>query len=347
MMHLLLGVPPRSLAFFPYTNAFRNSVTIMAGELPRRLHVNRAARIFTLPLIAGFVGADTVAALLAVGQHEADGIHMLMDIGTNTEIVLSDRNGSMACSCASGPAFEGMHIAHGRKADSASIDSVSIDRRTLEATFRTIGGERPAGICGSGIASAVAELLKSGIIGKNGKIRGELSRTTNRIRKAKGDYFEFVLARKDETQTGRDITISQRDVLEVQKAKAAIYTGCTLLMRRKGVTADQIDGMTIAGAFGQYVDKADVRAIAMLPEVPPDRIRESGNAAGTGAKMALISRPKRKEAEHIGRSTNYYELALDADFTRDYAASMLFPVAQDVSGFAEEKKGGNKKSGGN
>jgi uncharacterized 2Fe-2S/4Fe-4S cluster protein (DUF4445 family) len=136
-------------------------------------------------------------------------------------------------------------------------------------------------------------------------------------------------------------------VLEVQKAKAAIYTGCTLLMRRKGVTADQIDGMTIAGAFGQYVDKADVRAIAMLPEVPPDRIRESGNAAGTGAKMALISRPKRKEAEHIGRSTNYYELALDADFTRDYAASMLFPVAQDVSGFAEEKKGGNKKSGGN
>ena len=325
MMHLLLGVPPRGLAFFPYTNAFKSGVTIAARELPGRLHVNRAARIFTLPLVAGFVGADTVAALLAAGEDEADGVHMLMDIGTNTEIVLSDAAGSMACSCASGPAFEGMHITHGRRADSAAIDSVSIDRQTLDTTFTTIDGDRPAGICGSGIASAVAELLKAGIIGENGKIRGELSRVTDRIRKGKGNFFEFVLARAEETQTGGDITISQRDVLEVQKAKAAIFTGCTLLMRQKGVTADRIDRMTIAGAFGQYVDKADVRTIGMFPEVPVERIREAGNAAGTGARMALISRAKRHEAERIGRSTKYHELAMDEDFARDYAASMFFP----------------------
>lgn len=317
-------------------------MTLRAGELSGRLRVNRAARIFTLPLVAGFVGADTVAALLAVGQQEADGVHMLMDIGTNTEIVLSDRFGSMACSCASGPAFEGMHITHGRKADSASIDSVSIDPRTLEVTFRTVDGDRPAGVCGSGIASAVAELLKTGIIGANGKIRGELSRATDRIRKGNGNFFEFVLVRGHETQTGRDITISQRDVLEVQKAKAAIATGCTLLMRRKGVTEDQVDKMTIAGAFGQYVDKADVRAIGMFPEVAPDRIREAGNAAGAGAKMALISMKKRREAGRIARSTKYYELALDADFAREYATSLLFPRQRRVVSVSREE---NERTG--
>jgi uncharacterized 2Fe-2S/4Fe-4S cluster protein (DUF4445 family) len=325
MMHLLMGISPRSLAFFPYRSVVRTGVTLKASELPVRLQVHPAARIFVLPLIAGFVGADTVAAQLAVGQSNSHKVQMLLDIGTNTEVVLSDKNGSMACSCASGPAFEGMHITHGRKADSASIEKVSIDPETLEVAFQTVGAARPAGICGSGIASAIAELLKAGIIGANGKIRGELSRNTNRIRKVNSGQFEFVLAWKHESAIGSDITISQKDVLEVQKAKAAIYTGCVLLMRQKGITADQVQKLTVAGAFGQYVDKASVRAIGMLPEVPLDRIKEAGNAAGTGAKMALISRVKRQEAERIARSTKYYELAMDENFVREYAGSMMFP----------------------
>jgi uncharacterized 2Fe-2S/4Fe-4S cluster protein (DUF4445 family) len=325
MMHLLLGFSPRSLAFFPYKSVSHHSVTLKARELPVRLHVHPAGRIFTLPLIAGFVGADTVAALIAVRQNKPHGVQMLLDIGTNTEVVLSDEKGFMACSCASGPAFEGMHITHGRKADSASIEKVSVDPETLEVTFQTIDGAKPAGICGSGIASAIAELLRVGVIGTNGKIRGELSRKTHRVRKVRENFFEFVLAWKHETDIGYDITVSQKDVLEVQKAKAAIYTGCTLLMRQKGITADQVQSMTIAGAFGQHVDKASVRAIGMFPDVPLDRIKEAGNAAGTGAKMALISRQKREEAAHVARSTKYYELALDEDFTREYATSMLFP----------------------
>ena len=338
MIQLFLGISPRNLAFFPYKSVSRKGVTLKARELPVRLPVHRAARIYTLPLIAGFVGADTVAAQLAMAQNGFQKAQMLLDIGTNTEVVLSDRNGSIACSCASGPAFEGMHITHGMKADSASIDQVSVDPETLEVTFRTIDGAKPAGICGSGIASAIAELLKSGVISPNGRLRGDLSRNTKRIRKVNGNLFEFVLAWKHETAVGTDIVISQKDVLEVQKAKAAIYTGCTLLMRQKQITANQIERLIIAGAFGQYVDKASVQVIGMFPEVAYDRIDEVGNAAGTGAKMALISLPKRQEAECIARSTKYYELALDPDFAGVYANSMLFPRDAAMTGTMSEQK---------
>jgi uncharacterized 2Fe-2S/4Fe-4S cluster protein (DUF4445 family) len=342
MIHLLLGISPRSLAFFPYKSVSRKGLTLKARELPVQLRVHPAARIYTLPLIAGFVGADTVAAQIAVGQKGSRKVQMLLDIGTNTEVVLSDKNGSMACSCASGPAFEGMHITHGMKADSSSIEKVSINPETLEVTFQTIDGAKPAGICGSGIASAIAELLKSGIISPNGKIRGELSRNTNRIRKVNDNLFEFVLAWKHQTAVGTDITISQKDVLEVQKAKAAIYTGCMLLMRQKEITANQIERLIIAGAFGQYVDKASVQAIGMFPEVALDRIDEAGNAAGTGAKMALISLVKRQEAERIARSTKYYELALDPDFTGVYASSMLFPRDAAAMTSMSKQKGKDK-----
>ncbi|OPY78740.1 MAG: Na(+)-translocating NADH-quinone reductase subunit F [Syntrophorhabdus sp. PtaU1.Bin058] len=325
MIQLFLGMSPRNLAFFPYKNLSRKGVTVKAGELPVRLPVHRTARIYTLPLIAGFVGADTVAARLAVTLNDFREPQMLLDIGTNTEVVLSDRNGSISCSCASGPAFEGMHITHGMKADSSSIDRVSIDPETFEVTFHTIDGARPAGICGSGIASAIAEMLKTGIIGPTGRFRNDLPRSTERIKTVNGKAVEFVLAWRHETAVDTDISISQKDVVEVQKAKAAIYAGCTLLMKQKGITADHIESLVVAGAFGQYVDKESVQIIGMFPEVPPDRVHEVGNAAGTGARIALVSLPKREEVERIARTTKYYELAVDPDFTGIYAKAMLFP----------------------
>jgi len=254
---------------------------------------------------------------------------MLLDIGTNTEVVLSDGDGSIACSCASGPAFEGMHITHGMKASSSSIDRVSIDPETLEVAYSTIDGAKPAGICGSGIASAIAELVKAGVIGLNGRFRDDLSRRTKRIKTVNGKAVEFVLAWRHETAVDTDISISQKDVVEVQKAKAAIYTGCTLLMKQRGITADHIESLVVAGAFGQFVDKESVRTIGMFPEVGSDRVHEVGNAAGTGARIALISLPKREEAERMARATEYYELAADPDFTGTYARAMLFPQRHD------------------
>lgn len=325
MIQLFLGMSPRNLAFFPYKNLFRKGVTVGVKELPVRLPVHRTAKVYTLPLIAGFVGADTVAARLAVELNDFREPRLLLDIGTNTEVVLSDGNGSIACSCASGPAFEGMHITHGMKADSSSIDRVSIDPETLEVAFHTIDGAKPAGICGSGIASAIAEMLKTGIIGPNGKFRDDLSRSTKRIKTVNGKAVEFVLAWRHETAVNTDISISQKDVVEVQKAKAAIYAGCTLLMKQKGITADQIRSLVVAGAFGQFVDKGSVQTIGMFPEVAPDRVHEVGNAAGAGARIALISLPKREEAERVAHTTKYYELATDPDFTGIYARAMLFP----------------------
>ena len=325
MMHLLLGLSPKSLAFFPYQAVYRGGVTVPARELPVKLKMHEAGRIYVLPLIAGHVGADTVAAQLAAGENESQNVRMVIDIGTNTEIVLSNKNDSLACSCASGPAFEGMHISYGRKADSASIEEVSIKPETLEVSFKTIGEERPAGLCGSGVISAIAELLRVAIISPNGKINGQLSDKSNRVRRGNSGELEFVIAWKDETAINSDIVITQSDIHEIQKAKGAIYAGCTLLMRQKGITEGQIDEIIIAGAFGQYLDKASARAIRMIPNVPLDRITDAGNAAGTGAKLALISRLKRQEAERISKTIKYHELALADDFVRVYGKSMLFP----------------------
>ena len=325
MMHLFLGLSPEGLAFFPYRPAFRNGIGLRARELPIRLRMHPAARLYALPLIAGFVGADTVAAQLAAGQLEPRKVRLLLDIGTNTELVFSDTKGSLAGSCASGPAFEGMHVTCGRKADSVSIEKISINKETLEVTFKTIGGVKPAGICGSGIISGIAEMLKAGIISANGKINRQLAEKTARVRKESSGELEFVIAWKDETAINSDIAITQKDVREIQKAKAAVYTGCTLLMRQKGITEHEVDDVLIAGAFGQYLEKDSARAIGMFPEVPLDRIKEIGNAAGAGARLALISRQKRQEAERISEATDYYELALDPDFVKEYANAMLFP----------------------
>lgn len=326
MIQSLFGISLTGLAVFPYRTVARKGLTVKAVDLPVRLPIHRSAKIFTLPFIAGFVGADTVAAMIATEEEQIPPpVRMLLDIGTNTEVVLSDEYGSLACSCASGPAFEGMHITHGMKADSASIDKVSINPETLETTFRTIDGDKPAGICGSGIASGIAELVRAGIICLNGKMKGELSARCNRIRRREDGYFEFVLAWKHETALDTDITISEKDVLEVQKAKAAICAGCLLLMRQKRIKVDEIEKLIIAGAFGRYLDKESIRAVGMLPNVDVERICEAGNAAGTGAKMALLSLDARRLAERLARSTKYHELAADSDFVEIYAKSMLFP----------------------
>lgn len=337
MTHLLLGLSPKSLALSPYHPVVRKGIDIEAGKLPVRLPMNPNGRLHVLPVIAGFVGADNVAVQLATGRMEPDKVRLVLDIGTNTEVVLSDSRGSLVCSCASGPAFEGMHITYGRQADLGSIEKVRIDPKTFEVTLTTIGGTEPVGICGSGIIDAVAEMLKAGIIDHRGRLNEGLVARTPRMRQGPSGEAEFVLAWKEETSVNTDIYVNQSDVNEIQKAKAAIHAGCTRLMAKKGITESAIDELIIAGAFGQYMDKASARTLGLFPEVPLDRIKDVGNAAGTGAKLALLSRAERQKAEDISDNASYYELATDPDFVREYASSMFFPYI-DLSRYPETKK---------
>ncbi len=334
MTHLLLGLSPKTLALSPYHPVLRRGINLEAKKL--RLAMHPGARVYVLPVIAGFVGADNVAVQLSVSRVKSDKVQMVLDIGTNTEIVLTDSKGSLTCSCASGPAFEGMHITYGRKADFGSIETIRIDPKTFEVSFITIGGIKPVGICGSGIIDAVAEMLKTGIIQPNGKMNAELADRTPRMRKGPSGEPEFVVAWEKETVINTDIVITQADISEIQKAKAAVHAGCTLLMAQKGITEGDVDELIIAGAFGQYMDKQSARTIGMFPEIPLDRIRDVGNAAGTGARLALVSRQERQKAEHISETAGYYELATDANFVREYASSMFFPYI-DPSRYPETR----------
>jgi uncharacterized 2Fe-2S/4Fe-4S cluster protein (DUF4445 family) len=283
-------------------------------------------------MIGGFVGADNVAVQLAISKLEPKSVRMILDIGTNTEVVLSDEEGSLVCSAASGPAFEGMHITFGRKADSASIDRVHIDPRTLGITFQTIGAVRPAGICGSGIVDAAAEMLKVGIIRRDGKMNEQLLESMPRLRRGPSGELEFVLVWKEETDINSDIVVTQSDVYEIQKAKAAIHAACNLLMREKNISIKDIDEVIMAGAFGQYMNNASAQIIGLLPEVPLDSVRHVGNAAGTGAKLALLSLSDREKSEIISREARYYELAACPNFPEEFVRAMFFPDIRSLEG---------------
>ena len=264
---------------------------------------------------------------------ESDEIIMAIDVGTNTEIDVGNREGIMATSCASGPAFEGMHIKYGMRAATGAIERVFIEPDTLEVHYKTIDDAPPVGICGSGLVDVIAEMFKTGIINEYGKINGELANETSRIRRGEKGY-DFVLAWAKETGIDSDIVITQADVQELLKAKAAIHTGAALLMKRLGLTVKDIDKLVVAGAFGNYIDPESARIIGMYPEIPLNKIVFVGNAAGTGARMALISKEMRTKAEKIKEFVRYLELSADPDFAEEYMKSLFIPHA-DKSRFKE------------
>jgi uncharacterized 2Fe-2S/4Fe-4S cluster protein (DUF4445 family) len=322
MQLLLLGISPRYVVSAPYTPAVRRGVDVKARTLG--IKVNPNANAHHLPIIGGFVGADNVAMLMASGIFESDETMMTIDVGTNTEIDLGTKKLIMVNSCASGPAFEGMHIKFGMRATAGSIEKISIDSETLGVSYKTIGDVPPIGICGSGIVDTPAELLKAGIIFSMGNFVTEMSERTKRLREGP-DGWEFVLAWKNETSIDKDIVVTQKDIREIQKAKAAIHTGAALLMRKMDVEEAEISRLVVAGAFGNYIDPENARIIGMYPEIPLDRIEFAGNLAGTGARMTLISKEIRKKAENIYTKVKYHELAADKNFQKEYLDSLKFP----------------------
>jgi len=314
MHHLFLGINPENIPLSPYTPAMAHSLNVDATKMNIKIHPK--GNIHVLPNIAGFVGGDAIAGILATKIYEKNDLRLLIDVGTNSEVVIGCRDSIFVCSTASGPAFEGAHIKQGMRAATGAICSIKINK---DVSFETIDDAKPRGICGSGIIDAVAEMLRVGIIGTAGEMIDTHPRVTER---------GFVIARKDETASGKeDITITQQDIREVQKAKAAIQTGWRIMMNKLGIVERDIKKIIIAGAFGSFINPASARTIGMLPEVELSRVTFVGNTAGSGTRMTLKSQKERLKADEIGRKVRYIELAAEKDFQMEYINALSMPHA--------------------
>ncbi|MEM3697279.1 MAG: ASKHA domain-containing protein [Candidatus Bathyarchaeia archaeon] len=319
MHHLFLGIQPKYMALSPFTPAIKKQVNVKASEL--NIGINPSGIITVLPVIAGFVGADAVADALATGICDSSDISLLIDIGTNTEIFIGNSEDILSCSCASGPAFEGFHIKHGMKAVAGAIEKVRINSN-FEVEYETIGNEKPLGLCGSAMVDVVAEMFKHKIIDQSGKINRDIK--TPRLRKSNGE-LEFIIAWGNETKTKKEITVTQKDIREIQLAKAAIHTGCSILMKRKKLKEKDITKLFIAGAFGNYINPDNAKIIGLIPDVPTENVEFVGNTAIIGAKMALISEEARKKADAISKKVRYLELAADPSFKKEFLRATLIP----------------------
>ncbi|XRH75258.1 MAG: ASKHA domain-containing protein [Candidatus Methanosuratincola verstraetei] len=318
MHHLFAGVDVKSLGLAPYAAGIGRSFDCKARDAG--IAINPAGNVHLLPNVAGFVGADAIADILASRLHEKERLTLLMDVGTNTEVMLGDSNGIWACSTASGPAFEGAHIRCGMRAASGAIEKVWIDS-DFRASYKTIDDKKPRGICGSGMIDAVAEMLKVGLIDTSGRIQ----QVGSGVRDGESGR-EFVLVPKEETETGKeDIVLTQDDIREIQKAKAAIYAGFMTLVRKAGLDRGDLSEIIIAGAFGNYIDPKSARIIGMIPELELDKISFTGNTAGSGARLCLKSLDVRREAQIVASKIKYIELAAQPIFEEEYINAMYMP----------------------
>ncbi|MFB0561885.1 MAG: ASKHA domain-containing protein [Candidatus Lokiarchaeia archaeon] len=336
MFSLFLGIQTKYLHLAPYVPGVKGPAVVKAKEL--NLKVNPWGSVHVLPNIAGYVGADAVGDVLATAIYEMDEMCLLVDVGTNGEVFIGNKEDIVSCSCAAGPAFEGVHIQHGMKAVTGAIERIKIEPKNFEVKYETIDGTKPVGICGSGIIDAAAEMFKCGIITNRGKFN---DMDTPRIVRVEGRP-EFVVAWSEKTDVGKNITVSMKDIEEIQLAKAAIHTGCTVLMEKKGVTEEDIDRVFIAGAFGNYINPESAKFLGLIPDIPTEKISFVGNTALAGAKMALVSKVVRKTAQRLSRWIRYVELMAEPGFQREFINSTLIPYRRidkypSVKKYLEEK----------
>jgi uncharacterized 2Fe-2S/4Fe-4S cluster protein (DUF4445 family) len=313
MHHLLLGLPVEQLGLSPYVAAVSSPLDVKGVEIG--LAFSPGATVHLLANIAGFVGADHLSMLLATDTHKKPGVVVSVDIGTNTEITLSANGRMIACSTASGPAFEGAHIRDGMRAADGAIERIQITDNQL--AFQTIGHSAPTGICGSGILDAVAQLRLCGAMDH----KGGLDEEHPLIRRGE-KTLEALLADAGISGHGHDIVLTRADINEIQLAKGAMRAGVELLLEAACVTAADVDEVIIAGAFGTYISVEAAVAIGMFPDIPLDRFRQVGNAAGIGAKQALLSATRRAEAAGIGERVEYLELTVNQKFQEEFLKAM-------------------------
>ena len=324
MIHLFAGVNPSSIGVFPYAPPFVDDKTFKAGSVG--FEFNPSAEILTLPLISGFLGSDIVAAALATEMDKAAAGTMLVDIGTNGEVMLKSENGLFATSCATGPAFEGAAIRYGMHAASGAIDAVKIDRKNAAVTYSVICKNPnavclPAGICGSGVVSAVAELYRIGLVSSNGRLQSNSGLPL--IRENETGMLEFELVSAEKSETRKAITLTQKDIRAVQLAKGALLAGMTMLCAAAGLAAPK--KLLVAGAFGANINKKDALTIGMFPDLPEDNLTGVGNAAGAGAVLALFNPALRDKAKELARSVTVIDLAILPEFQKIFLDSLSFP----------------------
>ncbi|RLG91367.1 MAG: ferredoxin [Candidatus Hecatellales archaeon] len=330
MHHLFLAVQPKYVTLSPFTPAVKDEINFRAKEL--NLNMNRGGIVTFLPLIAGFIGSDALADLLVTGLYKLKKLSLLMDIGTNTEIMLGNFKEILACSCASGPTMEGCHHKDGLKAVGGAIERLGIESN-YEVWYKTIGDVKPVGLCGSAIIDVVAEMFKCGIIDNRGRFNPNIK--TRRLRG--NSVKEFVIVWGSETATGMDITVTQKDIDEVLLAKAAIFTGCSILMKRENVRVKDIEKVFVAGNFGNYINLENAKILGLIPDIPNEKVTFVGNAAISGAKMALVSRRVRRVAEALSKKVRYLELTVDPDFNKEFIDAMFIPH-KDLDRFPSVKQ---------
>ncbi|MFZ1396683.1 MAG: ASKHA domain-containing protein, partial [Candidatus Promineifilaceae bacterium] len=343
MTHILLGISPVELGGAPFALANRDSMDVKARELGLRLH--RSANVHVLPAEAGHVGADNVAALIAEEPYSQEAVTLLVDVGTNAEIVLGNKEWMLSASSPTGPAFEGAQIRFGMRAAPGAIERVRIDPETLEARFRVIGEETwsnswqigpqfpaeaqpqhlAAGICGSGIIEVVAEMFLAGILLPDGRFNPNLGSERIRWDEKRGEY---ILATAEQTTTGSPIVVTQDDVRGIQLAKAALYAGAKLLMNEAGL--ESVDRIVLAGAFGSYIDPKYAMLLGLIPDCDLEKVTAVGNAAGDGARIALLNKHKRAEAQRIAEWVRYVETAVHPDFQHEFVGAIHIPHATDA-----------------
>jgi uncharacterized 2Fe-2S/4Fe-4S cluster protein (DUF4445 family) len=331
MHHLFLGLDPVPLGLSPFTLATDAAVSTTASVLG--IALNPQAQIYTLPCIAGHVGADAAAVMLAEVPYNDDAISLIVDVGTNAEIILGNRQRLLAASSPTGPAFEGAQISGGQRAAPGAIERVRIDPETLEPRFKVIGCDlwsndpgfsettMVTGICGSGIIEIVAEMFLTGIVDADGLIKGELADKTERLQQ-QGRTWSYLLHAGEP-----EIRILQTDIRAIQLAKAALYAGARLLMDKLGV--EKIDRIRLAGAFGSHIDVKYAMILGMLPDCDLDNVSAAGNAAGTGARIALLNKGGRKEIENRVRQVEKIETAVEEKFQQHFVEAMALPHKTD------------------
>ncbi len=335
MHHLLLGIDPVELGGAPFALATDTSLTLRANVIDLKFHRN--ARVYVLPCIAGHVGADAAGMVLSERPDTGSEMTLLVDVGTNAEIVLGNKDRLVACSSPTGPAFEGAQISCGQRAAPGAIERVRIDAATLEPRFKVIGsdlwsddpgfeksiaGLGITGVCGSGIIEVIAEMYLAGIINQDGVLDGRLAARSPRIVE-NGRTFAYVLHRAVAGTNTVEMKITQNDVRAIQLAKAALYAGIALLMDRLGI--EQVDRIRLAGAFGSHIDVKYATILGMLPDCDLSHVRSAGNAAGTGARIALLDATSRGVIEELVRRIEKVETAIEPRFQQHFVEAMAIP----------------------
>ncbi|WP_022728109.1 ASKHA domain-containing protein [Fodinicurvata sediminis] len=334
MHHLLLGIDPTELGGAPFALTFNSGITLWAEQLGIDLAPD--ARVYVLPCIAGHVGADTAGVILSEQPHLRDETTLVVDVGTNAEIVLGNRQRLLACSSPTGPAFEGAQISGGQRAAPGAIERVRIDPETLAPRFKVIGCDHwsnepgfteevrkigVTGICGSGIIEALAEMYLAGIILPDGTVNGRKAAVSTRVF-MEGRTFSYLLHEPANPEEPR-IVITQNDIRAIQLAKAALFAGIRLLMERLGV--ERVDRIQLAGAFGSHIDVKYAMILGMIPDCDLDKVSSAGNAAGTGARIALLNQKARDEIERVVKQVEKVETAVEPSFQAHFVEAMAIP----------------------